>query len=99
VDPLLTNIGPILALVGALGAALFTYRASNRKLKSDGPHQMIDQLQEENRELRAERAKDATRISAVERTQRMQGDYIAVLRRSIADAGGTPPPWPDGLIT
>jgi hypothetical protein len=91
VEPLLTNVGPFLAMIGALGVGYLTYRASNRKLKSDGPHQMIDQLQEELRDLRAERARDAGRI-------RRQDDYIAVLRRHIADHQPPPPPaWPEGL--
>jgi hypothetical protein len=93
VDPLLTNVGPILALLGALGTGFFTFRASNRKLRSDSSMQMIDQHQEEIAELRKE-------LAAVRRTQRIQGDYIGALRRHIADGNPPPPPaWPDGLIT
>lgn len=92
-DPLLTNLGPILTLLGVLGAAFFTYRASNRKLKSDSGLQLLNEHQEEIAELRKE-------VAALRRTQRMQGDYIGVLRRYIADGGSPPPPaWPDGLIT
>jgi hypothetical protein len=92
-DPLLTYLGPILTLLGVLGAAFFTYRASNRKLRSDSSMQMIDQHQEEIADLRKE-------LAAVRRTQRIQGDYIGQLRRHIADGNPPPPPaWPDGLIT
>lgn len=92
-DPLLTHLGPILTLLGVLGAAFFTYRASNRKLRSDSSMQMIDQHQEEIADLRKE-------LAAVRRTQRIQGDYIGQLRRHIADGNPPPPPaWPDGLIT
>jgi cell division protein FtsB len=99
VDPLLAPVlAAALALVGVLAGVYATYRASNRKLKSDGPHQMIDQLQEDVRELRAERAATAARVSALESTKRRQEDYIAALRRHIADHQPPPPPaWPDGL--
>jgi hypothetical protein len=94
VDPLLTTVlGPILAMLGVLGAAFFTYRASNRKLRSDSSMQMIDQHQEEIAELRKE-------LAVVRKTQRLQGDYIGQLRRHIADGNPPPPPpWPEGLIT
>ena len=92
-DPLLTNLAPILTLVGVLTGIYFTYRVSNRKLKSDAPHQMIDQLQETEAVLRAENARK-------DRTIRIQDDYIAALRRHIADEQPPPPPaWPAGLIT
>ncbi len=92
-DPLLNNLGPILALLGVVVAAYFTYRGSNRKLRSDAGHQMIDQHQEEIAALRVE-------VAALRRTQRIQGDYIGVLRRHIADGQPPPPPaWPEGLIT
>jgi hypothetical protein len=94
VDPLLTTgLGPLLALLGALGAAYLTYRVSNRKLRSDSGHQMIDQLQEELKGVRAE-------LAASQRANRLQGDYIGVLRRHIANGDPPPPPaWPEGLIT
>lgn len=92
-DPLLTNLGPILTVLGAISAAFLTYRASNRKLRADSGLQMIDQLQEENVGLRAESARK-------DRTIRLQDDYIAALRRHIADGQPPPPPaWPTGLIT
>lgn len=96
-DPLL---GPLLTLVGVVAAAYFTYRVSNRKLKTDSGQQMIDQHQEDIKELRADRASDRARIAALERVQRVQGDYIGELRRHIADGRPPPPPpYPQGLIT
>lgn len=92
-DPLLTALGPILTLLGVLGAAFFTYRASNRKLSSDTSLQLLNEHQEEIATLRRE-------LAELRRTQRIQGDYIGQLRRHIADGNPPPPPsWPDGLIT
>jgi hypothetical protein len=86
-------LGPILTLVGVVAAAYFTYRVSNRKLKSDSGQQMIDQHQEEIAALRVQ-------LVTLERQQRIQGDYIGELRRHIADGRPPPPPaWPSGLIT
>jgi uncharacterized membrane-anchored protein YhcB (DUF1043 family) len=93
-------LGPAMALVGVIAAAYFTYRVSNRKLKTDSGQQMIDQHQEDIAALRAERQKDSARIADLEKTQRIQGDYIGSLRRHIADGEPPPPPpYPSGLIT
>jgi hypothetical protein len=93
VDPFLSQLGPILTVLGVLGAAYFTYRASNRKLKSDSGLQLLNERQEEVAELRKERAE-------LQRTGRIQGDYIGALRRHMADGGAPPPPsWPDQLTT
>ncbi|GAB1642520.1 hypothetical protein [Krasilnikovia sp. MM14-A1259] len=92
-DPLLTLLGPTLTLLGVLGAAFMTYRASNRKLHSDSGLQLLNERQEEVASLRKE-------LSESRRRERIQGDYIGVLRRHIADGDSPPPPaWPDGLIT
>jgi ribosomal protein L29 len=92
-DPLLKNLGAILTLLGVLGAAYLTYRASNRKLTTDSTQQIVDQLQEEVAGLRKE-------LAELRRTQRIQGDYVGELRRHIADGQPPPPPaWPLGLIT
>lgn len=92
-DPVLKNLGPFLALLGVIAASYMTYRASNRKLKTDSGLQLLNERQEENAELRRENAE-------LRRAQRLQGDYIGQLRRHIADGNGPPPPpWPDGLIT
>lgn len=93
-DPFLTTVaGPILALLGVLGAGYLTARVSNRKLRSDSGHQLIDQLQEEIAGLKKE-------LAAERKTGRQQGDYIGQLRRHIADGNPPPPPaWPEGLIT
>lgn len=93
VDPLLENLGPILTLLGVLGAAFLTYRASNRKLKSDSGLMLINEHQEEIATLRRE-------LSDARRRERIQGDYIGQLRRHIADGQPPPPPaWPDQLTT
>lgn len=81
-DP--TVLGVAITALGTLIGVWATGRVSNRKLRSDDANKMIDQLQEENARLR--------------RTERLQGDYIGVLRRHIADGkGAPPPPYPDGL--
>lgn len=93
VDPLLTNLGPILTLLGVLSAAFFTYRASNRKLTADSGMMLLNEHQEEIATLRRE-------LLESRRRERIQGDYIGTLRRHIADGNPPPPPaWPDGLIT
>lgn len=92
-DPLLTILGPILTLLGVLGAAFFTHRASNRKLHADTGLQLLNEHQEEIANLRKE-------LAELRKTQRLQGDYIGALRRHIADGSPPPPPaWPDGLVT
>ncbi len=92
-DPLLTHLGPILTLLGVLGAALVTYRASNRKLKADTGLALLNEHQEEIATLRRE-------VAELRRMQRLQGDYIGALRRHIADGSPPPPPaWPEGLVT
>jgi uncharacterized membrane-anchored protein YhcB (DUF1043 family) len=86
-------LGPAMALVGVIAAAYFTYRVSNRKLKTDSGQQLIDQHQEDIQELRKE-------VASLRRTQLIQGDYIGQLRRHIADGEPPPPPpYPSGLIT
>ena len=94
------------AVLSALGAvavtvgAVLTYRASRAKQHADTGQQMIDQHQEDIKELRAERFKDSQRIDRLERIVRIQGDYIGELRRHIAEGHPPPPPsYPSGLIT
>lgn len=79
--------------LGVIVAAWLTARVSSRKNRDDAGQHMIDQHQEDiDRLLR--------RVGALERTVRIQGDYIGMLRRHIADnQPPPPPPWPDGLIT
>lgn len=85
----------VVAAITAFGVIASTYltsRVSNRKLRSDAGHQMIDQHQEEIAALRGE-------IRELRQTRRVQDDYIGQLRRHIADGNPPPPPpWPDGLI-
>jgi hypothetical protein len=91
VDPLLTNLGPILTLLGVLVAAFFTYRASTRQLHANTGLQLLNEHQEEIANLRKE-------LADLRRMQRIQGDYIGQLRRHIADGSPPPPPaWPEGL--
>lgn len=83
----------LFTLVGVILASYLTYRAAVKKQRNDGDQQMIDQHQEDIIGLRA-------RLALLERQVRIQGDYIGVLRRHIADGHPPPPPpWPDGLIT
>jgi hypothetical protein len=90
VDPLLAAA---LTVLGVIASAWITARASNRKNRYDSSQQMIDQLQEDVKELRRN-------LTTTQRTVRIQGDYIGQLRRHIADSHPPPPPpWPDGLIT
>lgn len=89
-DPVLAAALTALAVILS---AWITARVSNGKNRSDSSQQMIDQLQEELKDVRA-------RMSRMEQTMRIQGDYIGQLRRHIADSHPPPPPhWPDGLIT
>jgi transposase-like protein len=89
-DPLI--IAAITAF-GVIASSYLTSQVSNRKLKTDSGLQLLNEHQEEIAELRKE-------IAALRRTQRIQGDYIGVLRRHIADGQPPPPPgWPDSLIT
>jgi hypothetical protein len=97
VDPI---VGPLLTLVGVVAASYLTYRVSSRKLQTDQGQQLMDQHQEDIRELRADRAADRARILAQDRVIRTQADYIGELRRHIANAEAPPPPpYPPGLIT
>jgi hypothetical protein len=84
------------AIITALGAVLvgyLTYLASRRNGRADSAQKMIDQHQEDIKELRQETAD-------LRRTQRIQGDYIGELRRHIVDnKPPPPPPYPSGLIT
>jgi hypothetical protein len=96
VDPIL---GPLLTLVGVVAAAYFTYRVSNRKLRADSGMQMIDQHQEDIRELRADAAVMRAQIAGLQRQDRLKSDYIGQLRRHIVNTEPPPPPpYPPDLI-
>jgi hypothetical protein len=93
VDSVIGIGGAILTLIGVVVSAVLTTRGSDRKLKQDSGQQMIDQLQEEV-------TRQGLEIAALQRVQRIQGDYIGQLRRHISDGQPPPPPpFPDGLIT
>lgn len=82
----------VVAAVVSLGVAYLTYLASRRNHKGDLGQKMIDQHQEDIKELRAE-------LVLVRRALKIQGDYIGQLRQHIADGHPPPPPaWPEGLI-
>ena len=89
-DPI---IGVALTVLGVLVSAYLTNQVSNRKLRSDSGHQLVDQHQEDNASLRKEN-------SELRRTMRIQDDYIVQLRTHIADGkSAPPPPWPSSLIS
>lgn len=55
------------------------------------PNDLIDQLQEERKEIRA-------RVLGLEVRERLRDDYILTLRQHINDEKPPPPPpWPAGL--
>jgi hypothetical protein len=86
-------LSAVLTVIGAILVGWLTYLASRRNNRSDNAQKMIDQHQEDITALRG-------RVGTLERTARIQGDYIGQLRRHIADGQPPPPPaWPDGLIT
>lgn len=89
-DPLIVAA---IAAFGVIASAYLTNRVSSRRLQLDSGQQMIDQHQEDIVALRG-------RVAQLERTQRIQGDYVGELRRHIADGKPPPPPpYPSGLIT
>ncbi len=97
-------MNPILSAVIAAAAstllAYLTYLASRRNNRADNAQKMIDQHQEDIKELRQEAASQRTEMNTMRRTQRIQGDYIGQLRQHIADGRPPPPPpYPEGLIT
>lgn len=98
-----THVTVLVAVITAVGGGLvgwFGYLASRRNNRADNAQKMIDQHQEDIKEMRTERAKDSERITKLERTQRIQGDYIGQLRKHIVDGNPPPPPpYPEGLIT
>ncbi len=83
----------IITSFAVMVGGLLTFVVSRQKLRSDSGQQMIDQHQEDIAALRG-------RVAQLERTQRIQGDYVGELRRHIADGKPPPPPpYPSGLIT
>lgn len=83
----------LITSAAVLIGGVLTYLVSRQKQRSDSGQQMIDQHQEDIKDLRAE-------LSKVQRIQRIQGDYIGELRRHIANGDPPPPPpYPSGLIT
>lgn len=81
----------VLGLAGTIGAAVV---AARQKAASD----LLNALQAEVRELRAEAARRDERIDRLERDRRVRDAYIDRLRRHIIDEKPPPPPdWPAGL--
>jgi ribosomal protein L29 len=96
-DPLLAAG---LTTLGVIVAAWLTARVSRQKQRSDSGQMMIDQHQEDIKELRADGAAMRLQMATLQRQVRVQGDYIGQLRRHIADGHPPPPPpYPEGLIT
>lgn len=97
-----THVTILVAIITAVSGGLvgwFGYLASRRNNRADNAQRMIDQHQEDIGALRTDAVQQRARIVQLERTQRVQGDYIGQLRRHIADGNPPPPPpYPEGLI-
>ena len=84
----------VLGTSGALGAII-----GKRVAPKTTPLEILQEIQEERGELRNRLTTVEDRLSRVERNNRVQSDYIGVLRRHIADGMPPPPPaWPEGLL-
>jgi hypothetical protein len=93
-------LAALIAAVASVVVGWLGFLASRAKQKADTGQQLLDQHQEDIRELRGERRSDSQRIDRLERIVRIQGDYIGELRRHIANGDPPPPPpYPAGLIT
>ena len=101
-----TIIGGVTVAAIAACATILAARVQN---KGRPEHALIDQLQEEVRSLRDDKAKDMADMkkdiaelkaeqSKAKQRERIRDDYINKLRRHI-EAGNPPPPpeWPEGL--
>jgi len=95
-NPLLSGLLTLaVAIVGGLGGWLA------KRAPTVGSREMalIDQLQEDANQLRADAKRLSEVITGLETRERRLGDYIATLRLHIDTGQGPPaPPWPEGLI-
>ena len=82
----------VVTLSIAIVAALATWGSTKIQNRTKPEHALIDQLQEDLKDIRA-------RMDRVERRERVRDDYIAKLRRHIEQGNPPPPPpWPEALL-
>jgi hypothetical protein len=97
-------IGSVISAALALGGVWLTQRSARHKNSSDVTQQIIDQLQEnhqndradwgrEKESLNARQSRLEARLERAESVSRLLLDYVSQLRHHI-DSGSPPPPPP-----
>lgn len=88
----------VAALLGLLGVWL-SDRASYKKLIADNNQSLVDNLQEERREIKRDLATVKKQVGLLLMQGRYKDDYINVLRDHIERELGPPPPgYPPQLL-